>query len=318
LTFIQVPFEKIGAFCSAFFQHTYRTIFIDQEVPQAKKEALEKFICKQLIGCEYGRQYNLIYDNDALSEVEKARQVESLRAWLEATDKDSSLRDIKETLHETGDSCSQTVLELFILHEQELKKRINEYRFSKALNFVITKTNIPHEAFHDFYENQLTRPGYDGPTIEKLLAMALRGKRQRFGTKDPSYASIEEYLKGVKIDDEEVLSSFCKKITSQYDIVSTPKLYLNEEWRQFSDAQKWDYWTQRGLFVFLNEYLARVYNSALGNTPDQVLAELQKISAEFKREPPNFKLEEMYHKPFEEELKMLREMKWKGKSIIAN
>lgn len=302
LNVIQTNFHKIGAlFYGAFYINDYKTIFINQESIKAKKERIEELIYKEAVSNEYDRIFNIIKDSN-LSELEKDQKKTSLNEWYFAC-----LKNPKKIAE---------IPELISRHIEKIKNFVKEFRDREAIKKVTNQACLPHEAFHYFYGTKFAREGYEGPSAAELLAMAIRGKNKRFGNKDPGYAHITHLLKGFDINNDEELTKFCEKIANERDFVSRQKSYSPTEWQKLSDEEKYANWTKKSLSEFLNEYLARIYNGALGNTPKKVKTELEDTVLKRNGVMPNYDLEDIYHEPTDEELTLLKQMKWKGNHIL--
>ncbi|MCF7917871.1 hypothetical protein K9L27_02615 [Candidatus Gracilibacteria bacterium] len=302
LNIVQTDFNKIGAlFCGAFYYDEYKSIFINQENPKWKKDRIESLIYSEVISSEYKRIESSFHNSD-ISYIEKDQKRASLDEWF-----DKSMKNPKKYTE---------IPDLVLRHRESIIKSIRAFRTREAIKQIITQTGLPHEAFHYFYETGFVREGYEGPSVNELLAMAIRGKHQRFGDKDPGYASIGYFLKDIDINDKEKLNKFCKNIIDKYDITSNPKKYSQEEWKYLSDKEKDDCLIQESFFQFLNEYLARIYNGAVGNDPVNVKMKLEEAVIQQNGILPQYDLEDLYHDPTDEELAFLKQMKWKGTPIL--
>lgn len=162
------------------------------------------------------------------------------------------------------------------------------------------------------------RAGYEGPSVSELLRMAINGKLKRFGSEEPGYADINKFIKNVDINNSEELFRFCEEITSQHNLTIRPREYDQKEWNLLSDDEKNNNWLEKSLYKFINEYFARIYNGAQGNTPEKVKIKLEELARKQDCDLPEYMYENMYHEPIEEELELLKKMKFKGRAILKS
>ena len=279
LNIIQVDFDLVGGSLSgAFYLDEYKSIFINQSknTKEAKKERIESFIYEKTIDLEYEKTRSLIL-NSSMPTDKKDQKIKELNNWLVKTYE--------------GSKNVEKISELVERNLEEVKGSVKEFCAREMRQKIITETNLPHEAFHYFYEAQLEKEGYEGPSKRELLAMAIKGYVKRFGENDSSYAKIDLLIGDLDINDNEKLLEFCNNFNGEGKLSG-----------------------------FLEEFLARIYNGALGNTPEYTKKEIEENDYIKKQGGAPLKLvfEDMYHKPTEEELSVLKEMKWNGNSIIKN
>jgi hypothetical protein len=278
LNIIQTDFNIVGDYKSGAF-YLYKCIFINQSrnTKEAKKEKIESFIYEKTIDLEYEKTRNLIL-NSGISVEKKDQKIKELNNWLIKTYE--------------GSKNVEKIFELIERNLEEIKKSVEKFCAGEMVKKIITETNLPHEAFHYFLVTQLGKEGYEGPSIEELLIIAIKGKIKRFGKdNDSNYAPIDSFLDDGVANDPEKLLEFCRKVKDEKHFVK-----------------------------FLDEYLARIYNGAVGNTPSFVKKEIEENDyiESLGGSPLKLSFEEMYHEPTEEELLLLKNMKWNENSIIKN
>lgn len=305
LNVIQTDFSKTGLifFAAATYFPEYKSIFINQENPKYKKERIERLICKEAIDEEYQRVRDNIYKLN-LSEIEREQRLDALDEWKD------QLIEKKFT----------QIPNLILKYKEQIKESIKKFRIKKAINRVYTESVLPHEAFHHFCDTMLTKDGYQGPNIEELLAVAIRGgfKRSKYGY---GFGDIRYWLKDsdISISDSAALSKFCKDIVNKYDLTLHPNISKEKLNNLSSTEELENFFKYTSFHRFLHEFWARIYNGACGNTPLAVKLKLEKAlkkELNIVLEVRIDSLESAFHKPTDEELELLKQMKWKGAPIL--
>lgn len=178
------------------------------------------------------------------------------------------------------DDISQQAI---LSYADELEKEAAKYRLDGAMTYAAQKTQFDYTVFHYFYHTRFLKKGYHGPPMTEILTSAISHTRQRFGNVSQLYDKVP-------------FASLIQKIQSSDGSVSG------------SD--------KNNLSVFILEYLARIYNGALGYTPDAARSKFVKEAEAVGGVVPNFPFEEMFHQPSAKELNLLKRMKWQDKAIV--
>lgn len=318
LTIIKVPFEEIGYFGGlAFYRPDLRAVFLDQKLSIEKRYRLEKAIYQRIVSEEFKNKQNLINQSN-LTKEGKTQRLRELEEWTSlASEKSVPLREIpKETIIELADILEQTAI---------------EYRTIEAQKFVTSKASFDHEVFHYFFDTKFNKAGYEGPSPAETLFAALKNTQERFGNDSvfgvTPWLYIPENLRtgeGFKIRTDEDLQRFCEDMAGAVDLSRPPEFLANETWEKLTDKERKLHQTHSGLSSFLNEYLARVFNGALGWRKDTVDAEFraeeQKIigsgSKQFPSRGKSIVSGESFFELTDEEIDLIKRMQWEGKSII--
>jgi len=301
LNVVPTDFDAIGVLdYAAFYNYQYDVVFINQTTPEARKSKTERMLIEFVVRSEYELARNALFKMQ-LSERELSQKMERLNKWV------SEILDNPQ-------KHLEKLEQLFLKHADEIAKHMEEYRKQELVDKVMARTNLPHEAFHHFYSTMLGKDGYEGPSMSKLLAMAIQEEYKRYKENDGiDYVDFRFILKHVdNIDDTEELKKVCEGITKKYNLTSHPKKPSPDKWRALTDKEKNDYFTQKIFATFLDEYLARVFNGAVGNTPKNV----QKLMESINSEMDKHSLNDLYHDPTLHELQILSEMRWHGKPIL--
>ncbi|MFH1426516.1 MAG: hypothetical protein ABIG66_03760 [Candidatus Kerfeldbacteria bacterium] len=247
-----------------------------------------------------------------------SEQMQAIKAELDQTG-DRSLYEQKraaiyeqyEGLH--GGELADIPKEWLVQHADELRKRIQNYRINTAEKYALTANSLPHEALHWFYDNGFQKEGYEGPSGRDCLIMALKNNHERYQEQpigETAYGVnivklIMDLTGKYRIEESEI-ETVADAILERYD----PAIMEKEGDDPAAMIRRTD------VYRFVNEYLARIYNGALGNTDDSLAAltdiEMQKLGVE--RRP--FKRDIQNHTPTEEELAFLKQMKYRGKSLL--
>ena len=188
---------------------------------------------------------------------------------------------------------------------------------------VISETNIPHEAFHHYFERLRGLNG-SGPSDKELLEAAVAG----VGKKLPNYGAggdISTYLKGVDMknpiavkkafqgvfDKDGNIRNRSKKTNGEIGHNGIP----DKEWKRLPSKQRVkilkEVLKKDRAYQFVNEYWARAYNGVMGNTPKSVMKRFKETGTPI---PSNF--DSIYHNPSERDKAMLKRMKAKGQPIF--
>ena len=199
--------------------------------------------------------------------------------------------------------------------------------------------NIPHEAFHYFFDSCLLRPGYSGPGALEIMRLSLKGLVDRYFDKetgkflDASYTDMDERLNAIleagKKDNlgRDNIVDFAMRVVMDAKVADTecPAGYPKDAWEKLNESRRkevaLDVWIMTSFYDFLSEYLARIYNGALGNTPEKIRELAEKNAAQF-GQMANPWFEEKrdysspYHAPSSEEIELLKKMRWNGKPIL--
>lgn len=303
LNVIRTNFNEIGVMnYGAFYLSQDRTLFLNQDDTMDKKKELEEEIYDGAISKEFSEQSDFLFQAK-ISALERDEKYKKLQKW-------------SKKMHEQPKK-PDAIRALIEKHADGILSDLNRYQMHRMHTKEITKRFIPHEVFHDFFEKRFGKEGYSGPDINEVLATAIKGKFEKFGKESPDYESnISEYINDINITDEESLTNFCKDITSKFDIVNRPKDIPDEKWRQLTDNERHDFTKQKTLFNFVNEYMARIYNGALGNTPKELEKNATIISGKYNQKDPGYNYYHAMHTPNQEELKLLQRMQWNGKNIL--
>ncbi|MBT4849770.1 hypothetical protein HON36_02875 [Candidatus Parcubacteria bacterium] len=301
LEVVQVDFGDIGRFAyGAFYQHSTEAIFLDQDNDKERKKAqLEMAAVATAITAERLTLLTQV-ERSNLSRDEKRQKIEEI--W-----------DAMEQISGPATNPSE-IPALISKHKEKVEQDLADYMASNEKQKVITETCLPHEAFHDFFKTKLGAEGYEGPGTAELLTMSLKGQRDRFGDDLPYYSDIGFNIEDLDLSDDEAIENFSTEITTKHDLTDIkPK---PENFAELTKEEQDDSREKDEFESFLNEYLARIYNGAMGNTPESAEAKMDEVDAEYDTDPTEYEYDEIFHKPSEAELAMLRQMKWQGKSLV--
>lgn len=189
-----------------------------------------------------------------------------------------------------------------------------------------TLFGLPHEAFHHFFVTMLGEEGYAGPAVSELLYTAIDQTMQRF-QKDqypnfdsfiincPRYSlGVPSYLRRDGINTKKKCQKFCNGLANVTDLTTLWKLSGDED-----EESAYVLKIRNSFSLFLNEYLARIYNGALGNTEARYASETTRaLQAAGFQDAKSFADDfiEIAHTPTSTELEVLKKMSWQGRPLI--
>lgn len=314
IAIVQTQFSTGDSAIGAFYIPALKTIFINQipENPALKRQQLEFYliasapdIARETL--EKDRKRGLISRQDVRTRVQNIEV--AVRSAL--AKKDPRLSDLPSPF--------------LAEYAKGLAREARIYRWHREESIILTHANLPHEAFHHFYEHQLGEQGYEGPHIDEILTVALRAFFKRFGDDPdpPEYGklikeAIEDYTGKDFPQTDEEMTALSTLLAQKFDLRREPSDMPLDEWKSLPDYQKNELDAHKKIMNFLTEYLARIYGGALGNTPERIKEKLLESHAVFlsDSDPVPYKLDHIFHAPTDEELALLRSMKWNGQPIV--
>ena len=328
LNIIQFDFSRIGLERNAgavsakrtFDSKSYDFILLDSNGTESqKKEEMEKQLAVRVLDEEIG--------------------------WLDGIKEKSQLQKIGESrrnlakLRNGVESLLEIPPEVLGRHAGFIEDEAKKYIIENNKTRIFELADIPHEAFHYFFNNQLFRPGYGGPGAVEIMRLALKGLVDRYADKetgklrDADYTDMDERLNAILEEggknsiNRGNIVDFAMKIIADAKGAGTkcPVRYPKENWEKLTESRReevaLDMWIIDSFHQFLTEYLARIYDGALGNTPEKIEGIIGKNAAQF-GQMANPWFEEKndygaaYHTPSFEEIELLKKMRWNGKPIL--
>ncbi len=265
LNIITLPCDNLVFNAASFYISEMNTMFFNQEDQSKQRETMERWLYEQAIRLEYDRKSNLGHNAELAKE-----------AWKWA-----------KPLIDTGGTLAMLPKELLTQHRVGLAELARWYCMRGKSRFAGTILSVDHEVFHYFFDQKFGKSGYSGPSVKELLFHAIKSKRERFGVQrlTPIYGTdLEEFLVGVDVNDQNSLEKFYNKLTDQgvHDL-SDNRATDKEHPNALLTVQR-----------FLDEYLARIFNGAMGYTPQkarEVYIENIKDETYVSQNIPNYLLE---------------------------
>lgn len=304
LLIVEVDFDTIRSLETAFYLPGFDAIFINQSSGRngdRKRAAFEDYLYLEVIQCAK-RDERLQY-----AHAHGGHRTSGLFVFPKSVLKDLDDR-YSRWVSGSNHSLGSLPRNWLMSHQQDLSNVAIRYRYDKAVESILTETSLPHEAFHSFFNKQLNREGYEGPSYDELVVLAMSQLQRRYGDSvgdiftyynEPNFLEHVRKVTGKDLPtDPEHLKDFAKKISS-----------LNHDDPLHAELEK-----------IVNEYLARVFCGLQGGTPEVVknliAMEMQKIGIAPEAAPLPEGLEDMFFKPSKEERAAFAKMKWHGKPIL--
>ncbi len=317
LSVVQLEFYRIGeSVAAAFYIPSLKTIFLNQseDDPRVKRQNLSSYLLQSALILERDTLRSLLQKDRASGSITEEEMV----AKLDVVDKNMYVSLDSLESKELSDLSSDTLQ----ANTEALTQEARIYRWHKEMDRIAAETSICHEAFHAFYAQQLGHEGYEGPSMDEILAFAFLNFSKRFSSETQWYAplmesAIENYNGEDFPIDEKKIIALSHRLTQEFDLRTEPPDRTPDEWQKLSKQEQVKELTHKHVMIFLTEYLARIYNGALGNTPESVAEKLKASYVKFGISyTPYFTTQDTHHKPTQEELNLLKRMKWHGKPLV--
>ncbi len=313
LDVVSVPFKDIGAYgWEAFYYGDNRTIYVDADrldvKPEQTQQMLEQEAYEESVFVERDRkEEQLCSPSLGLSDDERRRMAADIMdAAFAKASQPGNLDSIP------GDALVQS--------QERIRKKLQEVMYAREYKSTLSEMFITHEAFHDFFEHQLSEEGYQGPDQAEILARSLAGFRTRFKPGEVNYAGdefISQQYDLAGVTDYEELLEKCKEITATVDITQKVPKIPNEQWFQMTEDEQLQYMARKQLHILPNEYMARVYNTITGVSEAEALEKLQAVAQKYNQPGiTEAQVKSVVHDPLPGEQEMLEQMTWNGQSIM--
>lgn len=305
LVVAQIDFADTHTEAEAFYDTEYQTIFVDQQPEDRKRLRMSRSVYTGIMSSELSLRRNPV-----ITEMEGQDREVILAAVAKVEAEFYKEYKLKKngTLHDVPP-------ELLLKHRNRARAAIARQRAEAALRYVRNTTALTHEAFHHFFETMYARDGYEGPTQEEALVLALQGIRDRHALNQASDYAPEFFQRrlleqfATDINDDDSIKAFAKKMSEQFDFSHYP---AHAEYTPNTQDLI-------GVYRLVNEFLARIYSGALGNTDESFEAQSREQTKGIPYVEINFSdrvKDRQFHTPNERELAFLRNMRWQGQSIL--
>lgn len=302
---VQVDFDELGIKAEAFYDTEYQAIFIDQQHEPRKAKKLSQQIYAGVMGSELNTRTNAIIDDM------KGQPEEKIRAEIERV---TTAFHEEYEMKERGD-LYDIPPEILVKFANNTRAAVSRIRAEAAMQYIKNTTSLTHEGFHHFFETMVGEDGYEGPSQEEMLVLALQGIRDRDATAQ-AYKYAPEFFKrnlleqtAVDISDDDSIKVFAKTMSERFDFTHYPT----------SAEDTLDNRDLIALYRLVNEFFARIYSGAQGSTDESYEA---KATEQFANIPyieldiSEREKDVQYHSPNERELAFLRSMSWQGVPVI--
>lgn len=165
-------------------------------------------------------------------------------------------------------------------YESQILERLEKIVVNALTERLQSIHSLPHEAAHYFFDRHLFGEDYQGPSLVDLMSLAFEQMNQRMveagsGVSEhqlPSWAKgIHDFFRDLpNLLDPGLVRERCEQLVVMYDF-SGPKGNASVEELQAMEAQDRRFYLDRQrLQLFANEYFARIYTGAVGNTSSRV------------------------------------------------
>lgn len=305
LVVIQADFEVLKPNVDAFYDTGYQALFVDQQPPKRKAASLHQTIYQGVMHSELNTRRNMVID--AMSGQSRELIEAELKKVGQQFSQDHTMRK-RGNIHDVPP-------ELLLRYQNNIRAAVSRTRMEAARRYVSNRSTLSHEAFHHFYETMFSRDDYQGPSQADALALALRGIRNRDALVQASTYAPEFFKRGlleesaVDLHDDAGIDAFAKATSERFDFSHFP---ANEP----DTPETRD---RIAVYQLVNEFLARIYSGALGNTDDAYEYQIREAVKDipFVQIDPAARTRDLqYHTPTTEELAFLRAMHWQDKPIV--
>ncbi len=282
--------EKVLKLYGALYQPSYHDTARANQLKKEIKEIERGRISAEIEQNkeEFEKWWKLNEKLEKLTYYDKAREqrlreeIDRRNARIGEMKKASSIREIHDNV--------------LVEHSSDIEKAAREIIADRLGTTVHIRGTIAHEAFHYFVDHLFGKPPYSGPGIRQILPLAIGGYVKRFYDKksrqfNPAHYSefsdIKPWFGGINPERKGALDGLIKRVLSGNNLLEVPE--RKADYDSLRPEQK----MHADFAIFLNEYMAYIYESASGYTPNNRLGGI-----------------------FPEELAMLKQMSWNGKPML--